>query len=143
MQRTRLVAFAEGLHRKHGAGEREGKPDQSGFGQPEFRCERQARSTQQQQNSADNDNRCRHVDGGPSPHDRPGQRGQLQLQTNGEQQDQDAEVADLLNGRSGLIVEGVQDKPGCQISNERWKPNSLGHEPENKSSKQERRVHAP
>ncbi len=83
------------------------------------------------------------MDRGSSPHDWPSQRGQLELQTNGEEQDKNAKVTDLLNGRGGLMTKGVQDESGCQISNERWKPNSLGHKPETKCSKQERGVHAP
>ena len=64
------------------------------------------------------------------PYDRSGEGGELELESDAEQQQQHAEIGDRVDGRVGLETDGVESEAGEEIAHQRRQSHLLHGESE-------------
>ena len=111
MQGRLLTPRLEHLHGEHGAREAEREP----------REERRSRleATEDENQATEDAHREGSVDASGAPDVRPGERAQVELQADREQQEVDAGVRDRLECGTTLDPQSVQQEAGGQIADER------------------------
>ena len=77
------------------------------------------------------------VEAGPGPDFRPQQTPQTKLQANGKKHERHAEVGNGLQRLAAALPEGVQDEAGNQEANQRWLPELLRKQSEEKRDRNE------
>ena len=97
-ERGRFVALLERLDGEDRAGKREGEANENGLAGRQVRGTRKPDGTENHEHRSDDGGRDHEMRRCRSPHNRPGERLQLELQADAEQQQQDAEVGDNVDG---------------------------------------------
>ena len=122
VERLGLAALLQGLDHQHGAGERHREGQQRQGREPLVTEKPQSQQPEDDDEAEDQEHRGSHVETRGHPGLTTQQDAYVELETDAEQQQRDAEVGDEVEAREPLGTEAVEHEAGAEEADQRREP---------------------